>query len=416
MKNALLIVTTILFSNLLISQIITKPRGCFAGSNGTNVAVLAHPEARGVLIAVHWSSIETSPGIFDFTSINSKIASITNANLKYSLAILGGSLGSPDWLIDSIGASYFNTTFQGQNARLPLWWDSLVLQRLGILITELGKQYSQDNSLSHIYVTQMTSNGIEGHLNGVDMNAFATRGFTNQNWINAAKSTTYMFAQAFPNIPIAFEVHEISGNTTVPTTIMNDLYNDPNLCGRVGLAMWWLSGKTSYQPNLIDFITSFKGDKYAQVIGRSDQVERFKDGLYSTIFDQAKNLGIRYIEPWPYEFQYHTYDNLLQNFNLWTDTTFSAVSNCSDLSTTDEINTFKSNVSFFPNPTSGPLNLKINFPYTNLNISIFSITGQKLMSINNQPNIDLTPLNEGTYFLMINIDESTETHKIIKLK
>lgn len=178
-----------------------------------------------------------------------------------------------------------------------MWWDTTCNQKLEFLITQLGNQYATNSMLTHVYVTQMTVNGIEGHLNGVNMIDFAADGYTDQKWITTTKSTTHSFANAFPDKPVVFEVHEIDQDTIVPALIINSLTDDPSLCGRVGLGMWWLSGKTSYQTDLIEFINNFQGDKYAQVIARSDQKERFRDSPYSTVFTQAKSLKIRYIEP-----------------------------------------------------------------------------------------------------------------------
>ncbi len=336
MKKFLTLISIVLFISLLpqvaIAQVIEKPVGCFAGTNGLHPDVLVHPEARGVLLLARWQDVEPSPGVFDFSSLDADIATVTNAGLKYSLMVAGGAFGSPDWLVDSLNADVFTFTYQGQSQMLPLWWDTTIKQRLDTLITKLGDQYSSDPMLSHVYVTQMTTNGAEGHLNGVNMTSFANAGYNDQDWIDCAKSTTYKFASAFPDKPIVFEIHEIDQDTIVPATIIDDLYGDPNLCERVGLAMWWISGKTTYQSDLLTYISNFQGDKYAQVIGRSDQTHRFQDSLYSTVFVQAKDLDIRYIEPWPYEFQHSTHDSLLQDFNMWADNNFSTTSSCSPLS------------------------------------------------------------------------------------
>ena len=269
--------------------------------------------------------------------------------------------------------------------------------------------------LSHVYVTQMTLNGVEGHLNGVDMSSFATSGFTAQKWIASAKSTAYKFAQAFPEKPIVFEIHEIDRDTIIPATIMNELYNDPNLCQRIGLGMWWISGKTTYQPGLIDYIEAFQGDKYAQVIGRSDQVQRFKDSLYCTVFAQAKQLGIRYIEPWPYEFQYHTYDSIIRDFNMWADVHFSPGDTCTIHNRIDNGTPRNLEVLICPNPTDGKLNLHIDAFYKKLEVMVFDSTGHLLISKIDQTEIDISHLAKGKHIVKIIIDKEMVERKIIKI-
>ena len=420
MKNSIKLIFSI--SVLLISltvnaQIIIKPNGCYAGTNGFQPAVMSHPESRGVLIAKKWYEIEISPGVFDFNSLNSDINKVKAAGLKYSLAILAGAVGSPDWIIDMMNVDFISYEFIGDTVRLPFWWDTIVQTRLDVLISELGVQYSQDTSLSHVYVTQMTTNGVEGHLNGLNINDFNSVGFTNQKWIDAAKATTYSFANAFPNVPIVFEVHEINNDTIVPATVINELYADPALCKRVGLSMWWISGKTSYQPNLINYISNFNGDKYAQVIGRSDQLERFEDSLYSNVFVQAKQLGIRYIEPWPFEFQNHTHDSLFQDFNQWSDNIFLTSVTCSGITAIeDQVFSKPNNLSIYPNPNNGKMTIEQSEAFSK--IQIIDVNGQiifeKKVPLTKSITIDVSNTPNGIYLIKVLNNKNVSIQKIMK--
>lgn len=411
--NTKLYLLLLLLPTTIFAQVIIKPRGCFAGTNGTNTEVLAHPEVRGVLLTEKWADIETSPGVYDFSNLNTKINTVKAAGLKFSLAIAGGAFGSPDWLMDTLNVDYHDFEYQNQTWRLPFWWDTVCNQRLTNLITQLGNQYATDSMLSHIYVTQMTVNGIEGHLNGVDMSEFASEGFTDQKWITAAKTTTTAFANAFPDKPIVFEVHEIDQETTIPATIITDVTNDPSFCGRIGIGMWWISGKTTYQTNLIDFIYNFQGDKYAQIIGRSDQVERFKDNLYSTVFTQAKDLGIRYIEPWPYEFQYHTHDALMQDFNMWADAHFSESDPCL-LSSSNDMMLPEMKIYITPNPTHGNLTIQVDGSYQHLEIKVFNLSGEEVFKSTTKTELDIGHLSNGVYFLQCTINGKSSINKLIK--
>lgn len=414
MNKIYLFLTLIILSNSIFSQSIAKPIGCFAGTNGTYA--INHPEARGVYLMERWSAIELEPGVFDFTALDNKIAEVTSQGVKYSLGIPAGALGSPQWLIDSLGADYFSFMYRGSMQRLPKWWDATVKSRLEILINKLGSRYSNDPLLSHIYVSQMSTNGVEGHLNGVDISAFTAAGYTDSIWIKEAIQTVDLFSLAFPEKPIVFEVHEIANDTLVPSTIINHFYNDSAYCNRIGLAMWWISGKTSYQPDLLTYIQNFKGDKYAQVIGRSDELDRFKDSIYSNVFTQAKTLGIRYIEPWPYEFQHNTNDSLFQDFNIWADANFSPTDTCSYLTTTTNPTLLNNELVIYPNPTNGSLNIKIDFPYKELKITIFNLRGQKILTANNRTELEISHFPKGLYFIKLKIDNEIIDKKIIKVE
>jgi len=119
-----------------------------------------------------------------------KLIQLPRTIKKYALAIAAGGPGSPSWLIDSLDVPFFIYTFKNNNYRLPLFWDNIVQNRLQVMITALGNQFANDTSLALIYVTQMTANGIEGHLNGIPMSTMYAAGFSPTKWINAAKHIT----------------------------------------------------------------------------------------------------------------------------------------------------------------------------------------------------------------------------------
>ncbi|MCK0158518.1 beta-galactosidase [Cellulophaga sp. F20128] len=303
------------------SATILKPKGLYTSSIGNEIA-LDHPQVKGSLIRVKWSDLEPSAGVYDFTKIEQFRELIKTKNLKWSLGVIAGS-SSPEWLTTTIGADYFEiTTSDATIKKIPKIWDAIVNERLALLAEALANSYSEDADLVLVYTPQMTANGIEGHFNGVPKEELLTAGLTAENWISSVKETAKIFATAFLDKPIAVEVHDIIGETSIPNQIMTDLWNDPSLDQRVGAAMWWISGKTTYQPNLVNALTNFPGDIYAQAIGRSDQTERFENDDYTSVFEQAKIIGIRYIELWEYEFINNTFPQDFICFNSYTATNF----------------------------------------------------------------------------------------------
>lgn len=360
---------------------VEKPLGAFSASGSGTTSIYSNANLRGVLVRMSWSQIETSPGVFSFTALDNQIANVTSRGKSWSLAILGGGVGSPAWLTNTVaegglGAPYIEYSFRGvPGYRLPLIWNATVQDRMAQLATKLAERYNSNTSLKLVYVTQMTANGIEGHLKGVTMSTLIAAGNDQDgdsdvdaadfslNWIAGSKAVSRSFALAFTNKALAFEVHDVNGTSTIPETIINDLWNDATLGQRVGAAMWWISGKTTYQTQLINVLSAFPGDIYGQVIGPSydgpwvagtsytsgtyrmpvnppatqryryqvttagvsgttepvwpttvnstigDNTvvwtcrdSQFPDGDYTQVFAQAKALGMRYIEPWEVEF------------------------------------------------------------------------------------------------------------------
>jgi hypothetical protein len=299
------------------------PTGVFASASGATI--WDHPQLRGVLVRASWSSLEPSPGSFELSALRARIAEVTSHGKSWSLAVGAGGPGTPAWLVDSLGAPFVDYAFRGTPMRLPLFWSPVVKERLRSLAARLGQELSGDPSLKLVYVTQMTANGIEGHLQGVDMTAFARAGYTDDLWVGAALDTAAAFAEAFPTKALAFEVHDVNGGVSVPARILDGLRHDARLGGRTGAAVWWVSGRTDYQAALLDVVRSFPGEKYGQVIARSDDATRFANGDYATVFAQAKELGLRYLEPWEHDFGTGAgtangrWDALLRDFNAWAD-------------------------------------------------------------------------------------------------
>ncbi len=297
-----------------------KPSGVFASSGWRDRHALSSNVINGILVRVPWKQIEPTPGQFDFQSIEMQRKAITAAGKQWSLAILAGP-NAPAWLT----APPFNPSTITIKARtrakgyiptqMPCFWDETVQDRLKILADALAEKYNDDPTLVLVYVPQMTANGIEGHFNANWPDDLKKTGLTGEKFIAGATSAARHFANALTNKAIAIEVHEILGDATIPKQIITQLWEDPKLKQRVGAAMWWISGKTQYQPALIKVLKNFPGDIYAQVIGRSDQTHRFPDGDYTAVFTQARELGIRYVEVWEYELKTDRFDRVFEQFN-----------------------------------------------------------------------------------------------------
>lgn len=335
-------VLLIFFSTLLESSAVDKPLGVFASSGASGEAIYENPQLRGALVRTSWSDLEASPGSFNFASIDGQANQVKAQGLPWSLAVNAGGLGTPDWLLDQLNAPYFSYSFRGEAGyRLPLIWDPVVQLRMKLLAEALAERYGNDPLLQLVYVPQMTSNGIEGHLQGVDMSGFALAGYTDERWVTASIANARNFALAFEQKALAFEVHDINGGSEVPMSIVESLWQDEELAQRVGAAVWWLSGKTSYQPDLLAALADFPGDIYAQLIGNSGQADRFAEENIANAFQQGKALGVRYIEPWEYEFKYTAlsangaWDALLADFNTWANLEFASVSLPLDLAITE---------------------------------------------------------------------------------
>lgn len=74
---------------------------------------------------------------------------------------------SPAWLVSELHVETFSMQFRGNPVQMPKYWDPVVQKRLKAMLGAVGKRYHSGQRLKLIYVPQMTSNGTEGHFNGV---------------------------------------------------------------------------------------------------------------------------------------------------------------------------------------------------------------------------------------------------------
>ncbi len=323
---------------------ISKPTGVYTSVITPGAADNA--TINGGLIRVTWAELEPHPGQFDFSAIEDRLA-LLPADKNWSLGIhagwssldetdpnlisVGGQLSlsrhmSPDWLETDFFIDTFDMEFRQVTVHMPKYWDIIVQTRLASMLQAVAAQYQSDPRLQLVYVPQMTSNGIEGHFNGVPeatlmRAAGIDPGLANAGqlfedvWVTAALKVAKSTALAFADKAIAFEVHEVINRVSIPQRIMDGLLQDLEFENRAGVAMWWISGSDSYQPDLIQALQLYEGDLYGQVIGNSSQSERYPNGDYSEVFSQARQLCMRYIEPWNYEFENNTHNDLMIDFN-----------------------------------------------------------------------------------------------------
>lgn len=300
---------------------IVPSKGVYTSSYG-NTDALDHPATRGGLIRVLWSTIEAVQGVFDFSAIETERQEILDRGLDWSLAVIAGG-DTPGWMIDDLSVDFFEITNPSMEVkRIPKMWDSGIPNaKMALLFDALADEYNDDPTLRLVYVPQYTVNGIEGHFNGVSDVDLVSFGLTDDNWVDGTIENCRSAADAFTKKSVAVELHYILSDNDIPERIIDEIAADSTM-STVGIASWWLSGKPSFQPDLITSMTAFTGDKYAQVIGRSDQTFRFEDDDYTTIFPQAMAIGFRYIEAWEFEFNNNTFNTEFADFNTWADANF----------------------------------------------------------------------------------------------
>ncbi|MGH6913864.1 MAG: beta-galactosidase [Geminicoccales bacterium] len=59
----------------------------------------------GVLLRFEWDEIETAPGVYDWSVLDTEVDRVAKAGKYYSLAFKAAKAGTPDWLFTDLGLS-----------------------------------------------------------------------------------------------------------------------------------------------------------------------------------------------------------------------------------------------------------------------------------------------------------------------
>jgi hypothetical protein len=153
----------------------------------------------------------------------------------------------------------------------------------------------------------------------------------------------------------------------------------------------------------LDFLKTFPGNKYAQIIAHSGQPDRFADSAIATAFEQAKELDVRYIEPWYEEYKNRNIDSLLYDFNCWVDS-------CNSQTSVEILKYKNESLLISPNPASEYIEISQPSegfkPSEGSEIKIYNALGECVRSVETQnfvslQRIEISQLPVGLYFIQI---------------
>src|SRR5207248_634876 len=110
----------------------------------------------GIIIGDDWDIVNPAPGVYDWSSVDSKIAQAKAAGFNYiSLSIIDSSADTPTWLLDSLPADQkidlldiapIHQTFC-QMIHTALYWNPTFHQAKLDLIAAAGAKYTNDPAI-----------------------------------------------------------------------------------------------------------------------------------------------------------------------------------------------------------------------------------------------------------------------------
>ena len=70
----------------------------------------------------------------------------------------------------------------------------------------------------------------------------------------------------------------------------------------------------------------------------------------------------------------------------------------------------------YPNPTSGVVKIYSEMNYSEINVSVYNLLDEKIYENTPQKEFHLTPFPEVVYIVLLRIEDTIDTRKVIKLE
>ena len=165
-----------------------------------------------------WKTLEPADGTFDWSEIDTAIATAQVNGKKISISVVPG-VQTPAWLWTE-GARAFNYVWdQGYSypyctvVSLPVPWDPVYEAKWGAFVAAFGARYDSNPTVSHVKLTGVNGpsqeTSLPGTVNEIINNGQCTGYDDVQNWINLGYTRTLVegawqqfaadFSTAFPH-------------------------------------------------------------------------------------------------------------------------------------------------------------------------------------------------------------------------
>jgi hypothetical protein len=189
-----------------------------------------NPNVGGVVLRTSWAKLQPAQNQYDWTFLDTGVASAQTHNKKISISVQGGVF-SPNWIY-TVGAKEVAIPGFGT---MPVPWDPVFLQNWANLVQTLGARYDRVSVVAYV-----TMGGPGRHEEAYvcttpgSMQEFNADGGV-QAWVPAAEAILDKYAASFPNTPFLYAY----GSPLVPTrsTAFSDVtaYGVATYPGRFGI-------------------------------------------------------------------------------------------------------------------------------------------------------------------------------------
>ena len=189
------------------------PKGIFCmpvqGANGFPDQILNDSRVAGLDLGDQWQDIETTEGVYDWSTLDTELAQAEAHGKKVVLGITSGGLNIPDWLLTNypniqtftfIDTNPYHSTY-GQKLTIPVFWDPIFLAKKIAFIQAAAAHYAAHSSIA--VVSCSFANATTGDWNipnsPDDIAHWEAAGYTTGLMVNAGETIVDATMAAFPN-------------------------------------------------------------------------------------------------------------------------------------------------------------------------------------------------------------------------
>lgn len=178
----------------------------FSGhSNPASVVAGLPAVVGGVSWIFGWNQIETAPGVYNWSSVDTAIAASAGSGRKTMLRIDGGA-SSPSWVPDQLTFSFQPMGPQPyQTVTMPKTWSTTYLSDFETFIRAYGARYSHDSRVTRV---EMSGGGYQGEMALPQWQGWIGAGYSDALMTSAWQQIIGTYHAAFPNKQLGMDYGE----------------------------------------------------------------------------------------------------------------------------------------------------------------------------------------------------------------
>src|SRR5947208_1633755 len=202
------------------------PKGIFCmpvkNPDGFPDQILNDSRIVGLDIGDQWQDIETTEGVYDWSSIDTQLAQAEAHGKKVLLGITSGGLNVPDWLLANypdiqtftfIDTNPYHPTY-GQQLTIPIFWDPIFLAKKIAFIQAAGARYAAHSSIAVVNCAFANATTADWNIPNApeDIANWLAAGYTTGLMVNAGETIIDATMAAFPNQNLTMAIGRGAGD------------------------------------------------------------------------------------------------------------------------------------------------------------------------------------------------------------